>query len=78
MIYTEDAQNGSINRTECPNIIDTSGNGKAVLGWDGKRADGTALDSFSPYYVYTIYGIPLNRVTDDQVIERSGIFTVLK
>ena len=78
LIYTEDAQDGSINRTECPNEIDPSGNGKAVLGWDGKRADGTPLDSFTPYYIYTIEGVPLNRVTDEQVIERSGIFTVLK
>ena len=78
MIYTEDAQDGSVNRAECPNEIDPNGNGKAVLGWDGKRADGSTLDSFTPYYIYTISGVPLNRVTDDQVIERSGIFTVLK
>ena len=78
LIYTEEAQDGSINRAECPNEIDPNGNGKAVLGWDGKRADGSILDSFTPYYIYTIEGIPLNRVTDDQVIERSGIFTILK
>ena len=78
LIYTEDAQDGSVNRAECPNEIDPNGNGKAVLGWDGKRADGSTLDSFTPYYIYTISGVPLNRVTDDQVIERSGIFTVLK
>ena len=78
LIYTEEAQDGSINRTECPNEIDPTGNGKAVLGWDGKRLDGSSLDSFSPYYIYSIEGVPLNRVTDDQVIERSGIFTVLK
>ena len=73
LIYTEDAQDGSVNRAECPNEIDPNGNGKAVLGWDGKRADGSTLDSFTPYYIYTISGVPLNRVTDDQVIERSGI-----
>ena len=78
LIYTEQAQDGSVNRSECPNEIDPSGNGKAILGWDGKRSDGSTIDSFSPYYIYSIEGIPLNRVTDDQVIERSGIFTVLK
>jgi len=78
LIYTETAQDGSIDRSLCPNEIDPSGNGKSILGWDGKRADGATLDAFSPYYVYSIYGIPLNRVTDDQVIERSGIFTILK
>jgi hypothetical protein len=78
LIYTEQAQDGSINRSECPNQIDSSGNGKAILGWNGKRADGSTLDSFSPYYVYSISGVPLNRVTDDQIIERSGIFTILK
>ncbi|MBL6870083.1 MAG: hypothetical protein ISQ98_00005 [Flavobacteriaceae bacterium] len=78
LIYTEEAKDGSINRSDCPNTIDPSGNGKSILGWDGKRSDGSTLDSFSPYYIYTIEGIPLNRVTDDQVIERSGIFTVLK
>ena len=78
MIYTEDAQDGSIDRSECPNVINSLGNGKAILGWDGKRADGSALDSFTPYYIYTIEGIPLNRVNDEQVIERSGILTVLR
>ena len=78
LIYTEEAKDGSINRSDCPNTIDPSGNGKSILGWDGKRSDGSTLDSFSPYYIYSIEGIPLNRVTDDQVIERSGIFTVLK
>ena len=78
LIYTEDAQDGSIDRSQCPNEIDSLGNGKAILGWDGKRADGSALDSFTPYYIYTIEGIPLNRVNDEQVIERSGIFTVLR
>jgi hypothetical protein len=28
--------------------------------------------------VYSISGVPLNRVNDDQVIKRSGIFTILK
>ena len=78
LIYTEEAQDGSVNMSACPNEIDTSGNGKAILGWDGKRMDGSVLDSFSPYYIYSVEGIPLNRVTPDQVIERSGIFTVLK
>ena len=27
---------------------------------------------------YSIEGIPLNRAYDEQVVERSGIFTVLK
>ena len=36
------------------------------------------LDSFSPYYIYSIEAIPLNRANDEQVVERSGIFTVLK
>ncbi|MFL2598628.1 MAG: PKD domain-containing protein, partial [Flavobacteriaceae bacterium] len=78
LIYTEQAQDGSINRSECPNQIDSRGNGKAILGWNGKRADNSTLDAFSPYYVYSISGVPLNRVTDDQIIERSGIFTILK
>jgi hypothetical protein len=78
LIYTENSQDGSINRSDCPNTIDSSGNGKAILGWNGKRSDGSPLDSFTPFYTYSIRGIPLNRVNDDQVIERSGIFTVLK
>ena len=77
MIYTEQAQDGSIDRNSCPNVINPLGNGKAVLGWDGKRSDGTQLDSFSPYYIYSIEAIPLNRANDEQVVE-SGIFTVLK
>jgi hypothetical protein len=78
LIYTEQAQDGSIDRSECPNQIDSSGNGKAILGWNGKRVDNSTLDAFSPYYVYSISGVPLNRVNDDQVIKRSGIFTILK
>ena len=78
LIYTEQAQDGSIDRNACPNVINPLGNGKAVLGWDGKRSDGTPLDSFSPYYIYSIEAIPLNRANDEQVVERSGIFTVLK
>ena len=78
LIYTEEAQDGSIDRSQCPAVIDSSGNGKAILGWDGKRTDGSIIDSFSPIFTYSIKGIPLNRANDDQVIIRSGIFTLLK
>ncbi len=43
LIYTEEAKDGSINRSDCPNTIDPSGNGKSILGWDGKRSDGSRL-----------------------------------
>ena len=78
LIYTEEAQDGSIDRSQCPDSIDSSGNGKAILGWNGKRSDGSIIDSFSPIFTYSIRGIPLNRANDDQVIIRSGIFTLLK
>ena len=78
LIYTEEAQDGSINRGDCPNTIDPQGNGKSIIGWNGTRSDGSNIDSFSPFYTYSIFGVPLNRVNDEQVIERSGIFTVLK
>ncbi|MGA0317018.1 MAG: PKD domain-containing protein [Flavobacteriaceae bacterium] len=78
LIYTEEAQDGSIDRSQCPDVIDSSGNGKAILGWDGKRSDGSIIDSFSPIFTYSIRGIPLNRANDEQVIIRSGIFTLLK
>ena len=78
LIYTEQAQDGSIDRNTCPNEIDPTGNGKSILGWDGKRSDGSTIDAFSPYYVYSVEAVPMNRLTDDQVIERSGIFTILK
>jgi hypothetical protein len=78
LIYTEQAQDGSIDRNTCPNEIDPTGNGKSILGWDGKRSDGSTINAFSPYYVYSVEAVPMNRLTDDQVIERSGIFTILK
>jgi len=78
LIYSEEAQDGSIDRSDCPDSIDSSGNGKSILGWDGNGFDGLTMDAFSPYFVYTIYAVPLNRVTPDQTIERSGIFTLLK
>ena len=78
LIYSEEAQDGSIDRSDCPDSIDSFGNGKSILGWDGNGFDGLTMDAFSPYFVYTIYAVPLNRVTPDQTIERSGIFTILK
>ena len=78
LIYTEEAQDGSIDRSQCPDVIDPSGNGKAILGWDGKKSDGSIIDSFSPIFTYSIRGVPLNRANDDQIIIRSGIFTLLK
>ena len=78
LIYSEEAQDGSIDRSDCPDSIDSSGNGKSILGWDGNGFDGLTMDAFSPYFVYTIYAVPLNRITPDQTIERSGIFTLLK
>ena len=78
LIYSEEAQDGSVDRSDCPDSIDSFGNGKSILGWDGNGFDGLTMDAFSPYFVYTIYAVPLNRVTPDQTIERSGIFTILK
>ncbi|MDB4227388.1 hypothetical protein N9799_01110 [Flavobacteriaceae bacterium] len=78
LVYTEAAQDGSVDRTKCPNVIDATGNGKSILGWNGKLTNGLEPSAFSPYYVYSISGEPLYGTSATQVIERSGIFTIIK
>ena len=78
LIYTEAAQDGSIDRSKCPNVVDATGNGKSILGWNGKLTNGLDPSAFSPYYVYSISGEPLYGTSANQVVERSGIFTIIK
>ena len=78
LIYSEEASDGEIDYSDCPNTIDSSGNGKSILGWNGTLESGEEPSAFTPYYIYSIYAVPLYRTSDNQVVERSGIFTILK